>query len=188
MVGLTLVFGSIAPQTPIPGGFNTQRAQVRLQLAPHAPHLAQRRVLEQRRLLLGPRGHHHPALAAPLGGPIGQLCEGFRCADADPHRHARQALHLRANVPPVASQRPAQPGQVEKALVDRIHLKPRRQLAQHPHHPGGNVTVQRIIAAECQHAVRLHQVADLEERLAHSNAQRLGLVAAAHHTAVVASE
>ena len=79
-------------------------------------------------------------------------------------------------------------GKVQETLIDGIHLHPWRHFAQHIHHPCRDIAVQRVIAAEHLNAVRLDQVADLEVRLAHTDAQRLGLVAAAHHTAIVVTQ
>ena len=55
-------------------------------------------------------------------------------------------------------------------------------------HPPGHVAVQCEISTEDGHVILLHDVPYLEQRIAHLDAERLGLVRPRHRAAVVVAE
>lgn len=72
-------------------------------------------------------------------------------------------------------------------LIDAIHLNCRYHRLDQAHHAFAHVAVQRIVGGERDNAVLPELMLDLEIRLAHLD-ERLRVVAACDHTAIVVSE
>ena len=79
-------------------------------------------------------------------------------------------------------------GQIQERLVDRVDFDLGGELLQRLHDAAAHVAVERVIAGKDGDAVPLDQVADLEIRIAHLEAEGLGLVAAGDDAAVVVGE
>ena len=76
-------------------------------------------------------------------------------------------------------------GQIQERLVDRVDFGFGGELLERLHHAAAHVAVERVVAGEDGDAVPLDQRADLEGRIAHVEAEGLGLVAAGDDAAVV---
>lgn len=124
-----------------------------------------------------------------LGDPVGDLGEHFRGADADRDRQA-EPLSDRFHDPPRVVQRCRfrEIRQTEKRLVDGVDFQVRGKLTQHGHQPRGKVAVQGVVGREDPRAVPPEQLADVADRRPHRDAQRLDLLGAGHHAAVVVGQ
>jgi hypothetical protein len=77
------------------------------------------------------------------------------------------------------------PGQIQERLVDGIDFHLRGELLQRLHDAAAHVAVERVIARKDGDGVPLGQLADFEIRVAHLEAEGLGLVAAGDHATVI---
>ena len=118
---------------------------------------------------------------------VGQFCQSFGRPNAHAHRNARPLHHALAHGVTYLAQVGCA-GKVDKTLIDGIHLRAWRIFAQNLHHPIGQIGIQSVVAAECEHAVLRHQVFALKPRLPHAHTQSLGLVGARDHTAIVVGQ
>ena len=169
---------------------NVVRGQTLGELAAHAPHFFYWQLREQLVFLhLGERVEVEHTLRAWVffGHVVGQFGQCFGGPNAHTHRNARPLHHaLTHGITHLAQVGRAR--EVDKTLVNGIHLGARRVLAQNLHHAVGQVCVQSVVATECKHAVLGHQSFALKPRLAHAHTQSLGLVGARHHAAVVVGQ
>ena len=79
-------------------------------------------------------------------------------------------------------------GEREERLVDGVDLDVGAERVEAVHDAAGEVGVELVVRAEHLHAVRLKLLADLEERGAHGDAERLHLLGAGDDAAVVVGE
>ena len=75
--------------------------------------------------------------------------------------------------------------EIDETLVDGIAEVGRRLLADDAYHPSCQVAIQLIVAAEDGYLFIAKLLCHLEIRSALLDAQRLGLIASSHHTAIV---
>lgn len=121
-----------------------------------------------------------------LGRPVGQLRQGLGRADSDAGGDAGPFPHLGADFQAIGGAVGLpNAGDVQEALVDRVDLHLRRELVIDLVHAAAHVAVQGVIAAEHGNALGPAQVADLEERRAHLDAEGVGLRRPRHGAAVV---
>lgn len=78
-----------------------------------------------------------------------------------------------------------EPAKAEESFVDRIDFKIGGEGAQHLHNPAAHIAIERVIARPHDHAGVLELPAMQVPRRAHGDPERLGLVAARDHAAVV---
>jgi hypothetical protein len=84
-----------------------------------------------------------------------------------------------------ASSRAPRPAHAEKSFVDRIDFEIGREGAQHIHHPAAHIAVERVVARAHDHTGRRETHAVQVPRRPHLDAERLRLVAARDHAAVI---
>ena len=119
-----------------------------------------------------------------LGGAVRDLGEGL--GRADPHAHRDPSfLEDGGTRLPGEGGRIGKAREAEEGLVNRVHLQVRREVAQHAHHPGGEVAVEGVVGTAHLHAPALELGAAQVPGVAHLDPERLGLVAARDHAAVV---
>ncbi len=131
-----------------------------------------------------------PAGAFPLlGDVVCHLGQRLGGGDARRDRDARPARHRAAKLGGVGGVAVGRDvGQVEKRLVDAVFLHLGAEQPQHLHDTPAHVAVKRVIAGEYRDAVPLDLLLDLEIRVAHLEAEGLGLVAAGDHAAVIVGQ
>ena len=134
----------------------------------------------------------HIAAAIELGVFLAELrCnlrEGLGRCDAHRHRDRSLSPALPGDLLGVLVEVHVDPVQVQERLVDGIDLDTRGVGAEDLLDPSRHVAVQREIPGEDSHIVLLHDVPYLEERVAHLDAECLGLVAPGHRAAVVVAK
>lgn len=174
-----------AARSPMPyyvGGL--QHAPV---LAPDAPDILYR---EFAQYLFDVLRTVHQAGALQLGVLLAEfrrdLGQRFGRGDADAHGNARIAAYRAADVPSQLLQPSGfDAPQVEERLVDGVYLGGGNHAAERPDHAPRHVAVEVEITRKDGDAVPFFEVADLEIGVSHADAERLGLVRARDHTAVV---
>ena len=124
-------------------------------------------------------------LLAELGGNLG---EGLGRGHADGHRDGGQPPATGGEILGETVEVDVHAPQVEEGLVDGVDLDGGRRLAQDGLDPPRHVPVEGEIAGEDRHAIAFHQAFDLEKRVAHLDAERLGFVGTRHRAAVVVGQ
>ncbi len=121
--------------------------------------------------------HHAVGLRPLLGRVVGEL--GQRLARPEAHADDESCFlpDARTHLLPERLQRnqAANPGNVQKALIDGIDFLPRRHLSQYGHHARRHVTVQLVVGAEHVHAVLAEEALVLKQRGGHFNPHPLRL-------------
>ncbi len=116
---------------------------------------------------------------------IGDFGERLGRRDADRHRNPGPLKHGGAQRPGMAFEARAEAAEAEKGFVDRIDFEIGRETAQHAPHARAHIAVERVIARPHDDAGGFETIAMQMPWRAHGDAERLGLVAARDHAAVV---
>ena len=132
----------------------------------------------------------HIAAALKLGILLaqfrGDLRERFRRCDAHGNRDGRILPAGAGDLPGEGGEIDIfHPAEVQEGLVDGILLHGRGVAAQHFLHPAGHVAVESEVGREHRDVVPFDDILDLEIRVAHLDAERLGFVGAGHRASVV---
>ena len=124
-----------------------------------------------------------------LGDVTGDLGQGLGPGDADRYRNAGPAFDGGADILTVSLQ-PAslKAGQVEECLVDGIKLDIGGKGLKGTHYAGRHVAVQWVVGGIDLNVVTADFAARLEQRFAHGDAERFGLVGAGNDAAVVVGQ
>lgn len=118
----------------------------------------------------------------------GDLCQGLCRGDADGHRDGGLPPAFPGYLLGVLVEIHVHPVQVQERFVDTVDLDGRGVVPQDLLHPSRHVAVQREIPRKHMDMVLLHDIPYLEERIAHLDAERLGLVGPGHRAAVVVTQ
>ena len=121
-------------------------------------------------------------------GVIGDLGEGFGRCDADRYWYAGPSQYGGAQRQGMAFETRAETRHSEKCFVDRIDLEIGREVAQHLHHPGAHIAVERVVARTHNDAGGREAIAMQMPWRTHGDAERLGFVAARDHAAVIVGQ
>ena len=156
-------------------------------LAPDAPDILYR---EFAQYLFDVLRTVHQAGALQLGVLLAEfrrdLGQRFGRGDADAHGDARIAAYRAADVPSQLLQSSGfDAPQVEERLVDGVYLGGGNHAAERPDHAPRHVAVEVEITRKDGYIMPFFEVADLEIGVSHADAERLGLVRARDHAAVV---
>ena len=84
-----------------------------------------------------------------------------------------------------ASSRDPKAVEAEKGLVDRVDFQGGREAAENAHDAPAHVAIEGVVRRADDHALRIDPLPAQVPRLAHADAERLGLVRAGDHTAIV---
>ena len=127
-----------------------------------------------------------PVVGVFLGQLRSNLGEGLvGCkADADGHPHPLPDLLMQVLAPSLQV-KVLHAVEIDETLVDGIAEVGRRFFADDAYHPSCQVAIQLIVAAEDSYLFIAKLLCHLEIRCALLDAQRLGLIAPSHHTAIV---
>ncbi len=120
-----------------------------------------------------------------LGHVIGEFGQRLGGGQAHAGGQAGPLQHLRAQRTAQQGEVAAHAGEVEKTLVDAVDLLTRCIGGGQRHHAVGHVAIELEVGRQRHQAGPALQMAHLEPRLRHLDAQVLGLVAARHAHAVV---
>ena len=127
-----------------------------------------------------------PVVRVFLGQLRGNLGEGLvGCkADADRHPHPLPDLLMQVLAPSLQVNM-LHAVEIDETLVDGIAEVGRRLFADDAYHPSCQVAIQLIVTAEYGYLLIAKLLCHLEIRCALLDAQRLGLIAPSHHTAII---
>jgi len=121
---------------------------------------------------------------------VGQLRQRLGGRNPNAHLKMQLPLHARLHRPAKGLQRlaKADAAQVEKSLIDAVHLHRWCHLLQRGHDPQAHIGIERIVRAENLHPVLAQRLFQLKKGGAHADAERFGLCAAGNNAAVVVGE
>jgi len=120
-----------------------------------------------------------------LGAIIGDLGKRLGGGDADGNRDAGPLQHALPQRRPALLKLQLEAGQAEKGFVDRIQFKVGREVGEDAHHARAHIATERVVARAHARDLRAEPFPYHVPRLAHGDAERLGLIRAGDHTAVV---
>ena len=173
----------------VPGGLNAKGLELSHHPPSDAPDILGREVPEDLLDVLGPV---HVAAALELGVALaelrGDLRQGLCRCDAHGYRYGGLPPAFPGDLLGVGVVVHVDAVQVQERLVYGIDLDARGVGAKDLLDPPRHVAIQREIPGEDGHVILLHDVPDLEQRVAHLDAECLGFVAPRHRAAVVVAE
>ena len=159
------------------------------QAAGDAPEIGELQACERRILCCFFQQQHHAAVfLIPLRDVIGDLGERLGGRNADRDRNASPLPHRGAQRARVRFEARAKAFHAEEGFVDRVDFEIGCEVAQHLHHARAHIAIERVIARAHDDARFLELRAVQMPRCAHGDAERLRLVAAGDHAAVVVRE
>ncbi len=117
----------------------------------------------------------HPGeLQVPLGCHVRQLRQRLCLRNADAGGYCRPLLDLRPHGVDVGDEIPAlKPGEIKERLVDRVNLEITGEGLAGGDHAALHVTIKRIVRRPDLDAVLPHLVAQMVDRIAHFDPERL---------------
>ena len=89
---------------------------------------------------------------------------------------------------PPGQVRDRQAVEIEEALVDTVDLDARRLGGQDAHHPFRQIAIERVVRGQHRDIVAFDEALRLEQRDAHGDAERLGLLGAGDDAAIVVGQ
>ena len=119
---------------------------------------------------------------------VRQLGQGLCGRDPDAAGNADPLVDASANLPSSLDQITSHTMQPDERLVDAVDLLRGPQSRSQAHHAVAHVAVEREVGRQGNQPGLLLKVPDLEPRLAHLDAERLGLIGACNGTPIVVSE
>ena len=123
-----------------------------------------------------------------LGDVVRQLGQGLGRADANATGDPRPGQDARAHGAGTVYQVALDALQPDEGLIDRVDLLVRPQACGQAHHPIAHVPVELKVRRQADQPGFIFEVADLVPRVAHADAQVLGLVRAGNRAAIVVGQ
>ena len=156
-------------------------------LPPDAPHVGDGEPLQAFAALRLAVDEPNPVRSwGALGKAVRGLGECLGRADAHRYRNAGLAADRAANFLRISFEPGGvESGEIQKRFVDAVNLYLGREALQHLHHAVAHVAVERVIGRKHRDVVALDLGPLLKVRVAHLEAERLGLVAPGDHAAVI---
>jgi hypothetical protein len=128
---------------------------------------------------------HAAAIGVLLGETVGDLGERLAGRDPDRYRNPGPLSHGAAQLAGMGFKACLEAGEAKERFVDRVDFQIGREARDRAHHATAHVAVERVIRAADDDTGRFEAVAAQVPRVAHHDAERLGLIAAGDHAAII---